>query len=87
MSGNLFNDPRPYLFFIFFQFHSVVHRESKVYNFVSSLFFGDAYYKMWSSGKDLMICLYLGILSFSFVSPEFRNNLFLRSVTSFTFVI
>ena len=37
------------LLFTFFQFYSVVSRESKVDNFVSSLFFV-YYYKVWSSG-------------------------------------
>ena len=46
--------------FTFFRFYSVVHRNSKVYNSGSSLFFVD-YSKIWSSGQDLLIRLYLKI--------------------------
>ena len=46
--------------FTFFQFYSVVCRDSKVHNSESSLFFVD-YYKIWLSGPDLVICLYLKI--------------------------
>ena len=37
--------------FPFLQFYSVVHRDSKVHNSVSFLFFVD-YYEVWSSGRD-----------------------------------
>ena len=37
------------LLFTFFRFYSEVSRDSKVYNFASSLFFLD-YYKVWSTG-------------------------------------
>ena len=52
--------------FPFFWFPSVVCRDSKVYNSASSLlffffFFFVDYYKIWSSGRDLVICLYLEI--------------------------
>ena len=39
------------LLFAFFQFYTVVRRDSKVHNPASSLFFID-YYKVWSSGRD-----------------------------------
>ena len=39
------------LLFTFFQFYSVVSRDSKVDNFANSLLFVD-YYKVWSSGQD-----------------------------------
>ena len=39
------------LLFAFFQFYSVVSRDSKVHNLASSLFFND-YFKVWSSGRD-----------------------------------
>ena len=38
-------------FFAFFQFYSVVSRDSKVDNFADSLFFVD-YYKVWSPGRN-----------------------------------
>ena len=47
--------------FTFFQFNSVVRRESQVHNSVSSLFFVVDYHKIWSSGRDLVIRLYLKI--------------------------
>ena len=40
------------LLFTFFQFYSVVNRDSQVHNFASSLFF------VWFSGRDLVIRLY-----------------------------
>ena len=45
------------LLFTFFQFYSVVSRDSKVDNFANSLlfFFFVDYYKVWSSGRDLVI--------------------------------
>ena len=47
-------------FFAVFQFFSVFRRDSKVHNFASSLFFVD-YHKVWSSGRDLVIRLYVKI--------------------------
>ncbi len=44
--------------FTFFQFYSVVSRDSKVHNSASSLFY---VYNVWSSGRDLVIRLYLKI--------------------------
>ena len=46
--------------FTFFQFYSVVSRDSSDNNSASSFFFID-YYKVWSSGWDLVIRLYLKI--------------------------
>ena len=46
------------LLFAFFQFYSVVSQDSKVHDFASSLFFVD-FYKVWLSGQDLVIHLYL----------------------------
>ena len=43
-----------------FSFNLWVSRDSKVYNFASSLSFVD-YYKVWSSGRDLVVCLYAKI--------------------------
>ena len=40
------------LLFTFFQFYSVVSRDSKAHNFANSLFFLFDYYKVWSSGQD-----------------------------------
>ena len=48
------------LFFIFFQFFSVVSQDSKIYNFAGSLLLVD-YYKVWSSGRDLVIRFYVKI--------------------------
>ena len=48
------------LLFTFFEFYPVVSRDSKVHNSASSLFFVD-YYKVWSSGWELVIYLYLKI--------------------------
>ena len=48
------------LLFTFFQFYSVVRRDSKVHNFSSSLFFVD-YYKVWSSGRDEVIRVYVKV--------------------------
>ena len=48
------------LFLNYFNY-SVVHRDCKVHNPASSLFFVD-YYKVWSSGWDKVIRLYLKIL-------------------------
>ena len=52
------------LVFAFFQFHSVVSQDSKVYNSTSSFLFffffssvRDNYYKVWSSGRNKVICL------------------------------
>ena len=46
--------------FFFFQFYSVVRRDSKVNNFANSLLFVD-YYKVWSSGRDLGIRVYVKV--------------------------
>ena len=46
--------------FASFQLYSVVCRDNKVHNPASSLFFAD-YCKVWSSGRDYVICLYLMI--------------------------
>ena len=48
------------LLFTFFQFYSGVSRYSKVDNFASSLLFVD-YYSVWSSGRDLVIRLYVKV--------------------------
>ena len=48
----------------FFQFYSVVSRNSKVDNFASSLFFLGGvfdYFKVWSSGRDYVIRLYVKV--------------------------
>ena len=51
--------------YAFFQFYSVVCRDSKVHNSACSLlfffFFFFDYLKVWSSGRDKMICLHLKI--------------------------
>ena len=39
-------------FFTFFQFYSVVSRDSKVDNFADFFFLVVDYYKVWSSGRD-----------------------------------
>ena len=49
------------LLFTFFQFYSVVSRDSKVDNFAISLPFVD-YYKVWSSGRDWVIRVYVKVL-------------------------
>ena len=48
--------------FIFFQFDYVVYRDSNVDNFpgfLSFFLFFVAYYKVWSSGRDYVIRLYI----------------------------
>ena len=47
-------------FFSVIQFYSLVSRDSKVHNFASSLLFVD-YYKVWSSGRDQVIRLYVKV--------------------------
>ena len=50
------------LLFILFWFYSIVSRSSKVNNFASSLFFFFVnYYKVWSSGRDWVICLFVKV--------------------------
>ena len=46
------------LLFTFLQIYSVIRWDSKVNNFASSLLFVDNY-KVWSSGRDLVILLYV----------------------------
>ena len=48
------------LLFTFFQFYSVVSRDSKVDYFASSLFVAD-YYQVWSSDRDSVIRLYVKV--------------------------
>ena len=48
------------LHFTFFQFYSVVSRDSKVDNFTIYLFVFD-YYQVWSSGRDSVICVYVKV--------------------------
>ena len=47
------------LLFTFFQFYSVVSRDSKIDNFVNFFFFFVNSYKVWSSGRDLLLLLLL----------------------------
>ena len=52
------------LLFLFFQFYSVVSQDSRIYNFANSLlffffFFFVDYYKVWFSGRDLVIRQYI----------------------------
>ena len=49
------------LLFTFFHFYSVFSRNNKVHNFAISLFFFFDYCMVWSSGRDLVIRLYLKI--------------------------
>ena len=42
------------ILFAFFQFYSMVRRDSNVHNPASSLFFVE-YHKVWSAGRDLVI--------------------------------
>ena len=46
--------------FTFFQFYSVVSRDSKVDNFADYICFVD-YYKVWPSGRYLVIGLYVKV--------------------------
>ena len=48
----------PIILFVFFQFYSAVSWDSKVHNSASTLFFVD-YYKVWSTCRYEVICLYL----------------------------
>ena len=59
MYHNFFKVEVLILLFVFFQFHTVVGRDSKVHKSASSFFFVVDYHEVWSSGRLLLLLLLL----------------------------